>query len=54
MNKQKNLCLAVASLITLMLLTATRAMAQTPAGSVTSLTGDVRIERAGTTVAATP
>lgn len=54
MNKQKNLCLAVASLITLMLLTATRAMAQTPAGSVTSLTGDVRIERAGTTVPATP
>ena len=29
-------------------------MAQTVAGSVTSLTGDVRIQRAGTTVAATP
>lgn len=37
-----------------MLLVANRAMAQTPAGSVTALTGDVHIERAGTTVAATP
>ena len=36
------------------LLIANRAMAQNPAGSVTTLTGDVRVERAGTTVPATP
>lgn len=54
MNKNKNISAAVASLVVLMLLTATRAMAQTPAGSVTTLTGDVRVERAGTTVVATP
>jgi len=33
---------------------ANRAMAQTPAGSVTTLTGTVHVERAGTTVPATP
>ncbi|MGH7915741.1 MAG: FecR family protein [Candidatus Binataceae bacterium] len=33
---------------------ANHAMAQTPAGAVTSLTGDVRVERAGTIVPATP
>jgi len=38
----------------LMLLVANRAMAQTPGGSITSLTGDVRIQRGGTTVPATP
>jgi hypothetical protein len=38
-----------------MLFAANRAMAQaTAAGSITSLTGDVHIERAGTTVPATP
>jgi hypothetical protein len=54
MNNKKNLRFAMASLVMLTLLIANRAMAQTPAGSVTSLTGDVRIERAGTTVTATP
>ena len=33
---------------------ANRAMAQTSAGSVTTLTGTVHVERAGTTVPATP
>ena len=53
MNNKKNLRHVVASLVTFMLLIASRALAQTPAGSVTSLTGDVHIERAGTTVTAT-
>ncbi len=45
----------VASVVTFTLFVANRAMAQaTPAGSVTSLTGDVHVERAGTTVLATP
>jgi hypothetical protein len=54
MNNKKNLRFAVASLVMLTLLIANKALAQTAAGSVTSLTGDVRIERAGTTVTATP
>jgi hypothetical protein len=54
MKNNKNLRLAAASLVVFTLLIASRAMAQTVAGSVTSLTGDVRIQRAGTTVAATP
>jgi hypothetical protein len=53
MNNKKNLRFLVASLVMFTLLIANRAMAQTPAGSVTSLTGDVHIERAGTTVPAT-
>jgi hypothetical protein len=41
--------------VILCLFIANRAMAQpTPAGSVTSLTGDVHVERGGTTVPATP
>ena len=54
MNKHATLHLLVASVVMLTLFIANRAMAQTPAGSVTTLTGDVRVERAGTTVAATP
>jgi hypothetical protein len=55
MNKNTILRLVVASVVTFTLFIANRAMAQaTPAGSVTSLTGDVHIERAGTTVPATP
>jgi hypothetical protein len=54
MNYKKNLRFAVASLVMLTLLIANKALAQTVAGSVTSLTGDVRIERAGTTVTAAP
>jgi ferric-dicitrate binding protein FerR (iron transport regulator) len=54
MNKNATLRLLVASAFMLTLFIANSAMAQTPAGSVTTLTGDVRIERAGTTVAATP
>src|SRR3984893_10751525 len=54
MNKNATLRLLVASAVMLTLFIANSAMAQTPAGSVTTLTGDVRIERGGTTVAATP
>jgi FecR protein len=54
MSKNTILGLVVASLVTLTLLVTNRAMAQTLAGSVTEITGDVHIERAGTTVAATP
>src|SRR5271163_2906729 len=54
MNNRKHLHVAVASFVMLMLLVANRAMAQTPGGSITSLTGDVRIQRGGTTVPATP
>jgi hypothetical protein len=55
MNKDTILRLVVASVVSFTLFIANRAMAQaTPAGSVTSLTGDVHIERGGTTVPATP
>jgi hypothetical protein len=56
MNNKTNLRFALTCLVilTLMLSVADRATAQTPAGSVTTLTGDVHIERAGTTVPATP
>ena len=54
MNKSANLGLLVAAFLTLVLLGASDALAQVRAGSVTSLTGDVHVERAGTTVPATP
>jgi hypothetical protein len=55
MNKNIISRLIVAFLVTLTLLIASCTMAQvTPAGSATSLTGDVHIERHGTTVPATP
>lgn len=55
MNKKTILSLVVASIVIVALCIANRAMAQAaPAGSVTSLTGDVHIERAGTTVPVTP
>ncbi len=54
MNKSTILRFVVVFVVTFTLLIANRAMAQaTPAGSVTSLTGDVHIERGGTTVPAT-
>jgi len=43
----------LASLVTFVLISASDALAQTTAGSVSSITGDVHIERAGTTVPAT-
>lgn len=54
MSNKTALYLIIASVVALTLSIANRAMAQTLAGSVTSLTGDVHVERAGTTVAATP
>jgi FecR protein len=49
----KNIRLLIVSLITFTLFTANHtAMAQTPAGSVTAVTGNVHIERAGTTLPA--
>src|SRR5580658_9334213 len=55
MNKNIIFRLIVALVVTITLFIANRTMAQvTPAGSVTSLTGDVHIERGGTTVPATP
>jgi hypothetical protein len=45
--------LFILSLVTLMLISARDGLAQTSAGAVTSITGDVHIERAGTTVPAT-
>jgi ferric-dicitrate binding protein FerR (iron transport regulator) len=55
MNKSNVLHLVAASVVAFTLFVANRAMAQaTPAGSVTALTGDVHIERAGTKVPATP
>jgi hypothetical protein len=55
MNKNIISRLIVAIVVTITLFIANRTMAQaTPAGSVTSLTGDVHIERGGTTVPATP
>jgi FecR protein len=55
MNKNIIFRLIVALVVTITLFIANRLMAQvTPAGSVTSLTGDVHIERGGTTVPATP
>jgi hypothetical protein len=55
MDKSATLRLVVATVVALTLFIASRALAQaTPAGSMTSLTGDVHIERAGTSVPATP
>jgi ferric-dicitrate binding protein FerR (iron transport regulator) len=54
MNKHSTVHLVAASVVLLTLFIANRAMAQTPAGSVTTLTGTVHVERAGTTVPATP
>jgi FecR protein len=53
MYKSGIIGLFIVLLVTLMLISASDALAQTPAGSVTSITGDVHIERAGTTVPAT-
>jgi len=50
LNKSANLGLLVAAFLTFVLLGASDALAQARAGSVTSLTGDVHVERAGTTV----
>jgi FecR-like protein len=55
MNKSITSGLIVAFIAIFTLFIANNAMAQaTPAGSITSLTGDVHIERGGTTVPATP
>ena len=54
MTNHTILRLIAAILITIPLLAGNRAMAQTPAGSVTSVTGDVHLVRAGTTTVATP
>jgi len=55
MTKSGILHLVIVFVVALTLSAASRAMAQaTPAGAVTSLTGDVHIERGGTTVPATP
>jgi FecR protein len=54
MNKHSTVHLLAASVVLLTLFIANRAMAQTPAGSVTTLTGTVHVERAGPTVPATP
>jgi hypothetical protein len=54
MNQRSNLALFVALVIIFILLQAGGAFAQTPAGSMTSITGDARIERGTTTFAATP
>src|SRR5262245_52658161 len=43
-----------AMLVALVLVTASYALAQGRAGTVTSVTGDVHIERAGATITATP
>ena len=53
MCKSSILGLLLASLVTFVLISASDALAQTTAGSVSSITGDVHIERAGTTVPAT-
>jgi ferric-dicitrate binding protein FerR (iron transport regulator) len=44
----------VAYVVAFTLLTVNRAIAQAPAGSITDLIGDVRVERVGTIVPATP
>lgn len=55
MNKHNISRLIIAFVVAITLLIANSTIAQvTPAGSVTSLTGDVHIERHGTTVPATP
>ncbi len=54
MNNYTNLRFLLASIASSMLLFVNIARAQTPAGSVAALTGDVRVQRAGTTVPATP
>jgi len=54
MNQRSNLVLFVALVIVSILLQAAGAFAQTPAGSMTSITGDARIVRGTSTVAATP
>jgi hypothetical protein len=53
MNNYSIFRLLLPSMAIFALLFAKTAMAQTPAGSVTALTGDVRVQRAGTTVPAT-
>jgi ferric-dicitrate binding protein FerR (iron transport regulator) len=54
MNRHVRFHLLAATVVMLAMFIANRAMAQTPAGSVTTLTGTVHVERAGTTVPATP
>jgi ferric-dicitrate binding protein FerR (iron transport regulator) len=54
MYKSTILGLFILSLAIFALMSASDASAQAPAGSVTSLTGTVHVERAGTTVPATP
>jgi ferric-dicitrate binding protein FerR (iron transport regulator) len=54
MNRHARFRLLAASVVMLAMFIANQAMAQTPAGSVTTVTGTVRVERAGTTVPATP
>jgi hypothetical protein len=54
MNKHSTVHLLAASVVMLTLFIANRAMAQTSAGSVTTLTGTVHVERARTRVPATP
>ena len=53
-EQERRLGLLVAAFLISVLLGATDALAQARVGSVTSLTGDVHVERAGTTVPATP
>src|ERR1700739_655973 len=53
MHKKSVLEVLIALLVIFALVSANDARAQAPAGKITSLTGDVRVERAGTTVPAT-
>lgn len=54
MNNKNIIYYLLASVVLFVLLIANSAIAQTLAGSITTLTGDVHVERAGTTVPATP
>src|ERR1700686_449395 len=54
MNRHVRFHLLAATVVMMAMFIANQAMAQTPAGSVTTLTGTVHVERAGTTVPATP
>lgn len=54
MRKTIKSWLIIAALASLLVLSARAARAQTPAGTMTTLSGDVHVERAGTAVSAAP
>jgi hypothetical protein len=53
MSKGADLGLLISAFVIFVMLGTSDALAQTPAGTVSSLTGDAHVERAGTTASAT-